>query len=340
MRVFKYRGGDSDIFERDLNSLVSDTFWAPTRETLNDPCEGFILSETIHSQIESMAKIFEPFTNGLERSKSQVIESIRTLLEHRDKLGIFSLSRNHNDELLWAHYANSHYGFCIEFDLERLTSSSGNDWFQFPVTYGDAPPKLTIRDVTSKDRENSFIEKMVGYKSERWRYENEMRIICQHPGSQPYDYRSVKAIYFGLRMEQEQKQRIFEAMQGREISYFQMELKDNSYVLAQRPVEDPYTDAPKYKERMAPVQSYAIDPSYLKDQWKPYAYLMPHVAELARRHPYAESVELVEVSAEKSKNDEPVFFAQIKKGEFQFANLYYSISEIESECKELGIELV
>jgi len=36
------------------------------------------------------------------------------------KIGIFSLSKKYDDELLWAHYANSHKGFCIEYDLEIL----------------------------------------------------------------------------------------------------------------------------------------------------------------------------------------------------------------------------
>lgn len=339
MRVFKYRGGNSEIFERDLCSLDSDTFWAPSRETLNDPCEGFVSSEAIYSQIESMVALISPFTDGLEDRKNRAVESICGLLEHRDKVGIFSLSKTHNDELLWAHYANSHYGFCIEYDLEKLIGGSENEWFHFPVTYGDAPPKLKIDDVISNELKNSFIEKMISYKSGRWRYEKETRIVCQQPGAQPYDFRSVKAIYFGLRMETDQKEKIFEKLQGREIEYYQMELKENAYTLTERAVEDPYTDAPKYQGRMAPVQSYAIDPGHLKKEWKSYAYLMPRVAELARRCPFAKSVEMVEVAADRSTSGQPVFFATIKKGEFRNVNLYYSISEIESKCIELGIEL-
>ena len=41
-------------------------------------------------------------------------------LEMRKTVGIYSLSRTPYDELMWSHYGESHEGFCIEYDLERL----------------------------------------------------------------------------------------------------------------------------------------------------------------------------------------------------------------------------
>jgi hypothetical protein len=36
------------------------------------------------------------------------------------KITVFTPSKTEKDELLWAYYANSHKGFCIEYDLEIL----------------------------------------------------------------------------------------------------------------------------------------------------------------------------------------------------------------------------
>ena len=57
MRVFKYRGGDEGIFSRDLESLEKDTFWSPTINRLNDPCEGLVFHEDLLTQIDLTAGI-------------------------------------------------------------------------------------------------------------------------------------------------------------------------------------------------------------------------------------------------------------------------------------------
>ena len=55
MRVFKYRGGDGKIFERDAASLESNTFWAPNRKDLNDPGEGLLI-DSIDEQIATLVE--------------------------------------------------------------------------------------------------------------------------------------------------------------------------------------------------------------------------------------------------------------------------------------------
>ncbi len=57
MQVYKYRGG---AFERDLNSLKNNEFWASNTSQLNDPCEGLI---TIDDSIQQLNHLKNIFTN-------------------------------------------------------------------------------------------------------------------------------------------------------------------------------------------------------------------------------------------------------------------------------------
>ena len=66
MRVFKYRGGDENIFSRDLESLVNDTFWSPTRDMLNDPCEGLVFPDALFNQIDLVASLLGKGSKDIE----------------------------------------------------------------------------------------------------------------------------------------------------------------------------------------------------------------------------------------------------------------------------------
>ena len=113
MIVYKYRGAN---FERDLKSLEKNFYWSPKFDDLNDPCETLINTDPFKSQSRTFAKIF-----GKEKSEQflEVEKAAHNLFEVKKKgIGIYSLSKTYKDELLWAHYADSHKGFCIEYDLE------------------------------------------------------------------------------------------------------------------------------------------------------------------------------------------------------------------------------
>lgn len=84
-------------------------------------------------------------------------------------------------------------------------------------------------------------------------------------GKVEYDFRAVKAIYFGLRMPKTQQdlyddnkklpdklsqvsqEQVMEVLKGRNIKYYQMKFKSNSYEFEYIQVIDPYNDVEKYK---------------------------------------------------------------------------------------------
>lgn len=229
-KAFKYRGNGS--FKDDLKVLKDNQIYAPNKELLNDPCE--MLTDDM---------LFIQFLEYIVQKKGISTEEMK--LEYESfkarifKAGIFSLSVSKEplNLLLWSHYANSHKGFCIEYDLDILTQFN-NEVNTFWVDYSDKIPVLKLKLFLGKD--NEVIRHFTGFKSKDWKYENEFRLLYDNSGLQDYENKAVRSIYFGLRMGDKEKERIFGTLQGRSIQYFQMCLLPGKYELYCKKVVDPY----------------------------------------------------------------------------------------------------
>ena len=238
MLVYKYRDGNINKFEgqklsnfeRDLNSIEKNYFWGSHYKDLNDPCEGLISIDRFNTQSNSLKWLFGK--NRMDKF-SKVTEALQNLMMQLEKVGIYSLSQTYNDELLWAHYGNSHKGFCIEYDLELL---SKNYIHNFSVIYNDKIPEIGIEDIAIK--KNEIIKKMFGYKYHKWNYEKEYRLITNDFGINPYSYEAVSSIYFGLKMELNQKMEIMNRLKGRGIKYFQIEQLPKTYKFSAKQIDD------------------------------------------------------------------------------------------------------
>lgn len=331
MLVYKYRGG---AFERDLESLKKDEFWTSSTSQLNDPCEGLISINDYEQQIGNLKKNFPQQSTNL----NLIEQSFRNIINMKDtKLGIFSLSKTYNDELLWAHYADSHRGFCIEYNLELLISKQQIRHRYFDVQYSNSIPNLNFSKILEKEDPDTLIKTILGYKSERWSYENELRIITELQGINSYDYRAVKAIHFGLKTPNEEIMRLMDTLKGRKIKYFQMYLKPNSFKFEARPIADKSPTNERYKYSIAPIAEQAVDPSSMKvgyEKFTPYLYKL---AEIIRREPDCSEVSYIELSYSKSTVINPVFFAQYKTqlNDFFTHTVHYTTAEIDSAFKEI-----
>jgi len=248
--VYKYRDGNTNkfesdkisSFERDLQSLERNYFWGTYYKDLNDPCEGLISIDRFNKQSNSLNWLF-----GKKRTErfSPVIDALKSLMLQLEKVGIYSLSRTYNNELLWSHYGNSHKGFCIEYDLDLLTK---NYTHHFPVVYNNKIPEIGIEDIAIKKSE--IIIKMFGYKYEKWDYEKEYRIITNDYGINNYSFKALKSIYFGLKMDSNQKFEIMNRLKGRGIKYFQIEQLSKTYKFKANSINDIYSSEINYLKQI------------------------------------------------------------------------------------------
>ncbi|MEX9996432.1 DUF2971 domain-containing protein, partial [Providencia vermicola] len=70
-------------------------------------------------------------------------------------------AKTFTDELLWAHYADSHNGFCIEYDLDKLCEFEDARYSIFDVIYQNKPPIINVDDIFASDAQNEVIQILV-----------------------------------------------------------------------------------------------------------------------------------------------------------------------------------
>ena len=283
MKVYKYRG--ISTLDRDLKTLVSNQFFAPTAEQLNDPVETVLNSQLAASLTEAMGEeVHELFTETVEMRKT---------------VGIYSLSRTPYDELMWSHYGESHEGFCIEYDLERLISEARANWDRVDVVYSETPPVLDFSELLSGNGHKALLQKLVGYKSKRWEYEDELRIVTTRSGKNNYAEVAVTGIYLGCRCTEESIDQIRHALKGRLHEYFTVSYPEHSYALKASPLERDKNIDGEPKKHRAPVEESAISAcGHLRNDSNLLEKIEKAV-EIVRCDPSCELVVLGDVSASK-----------------------------------------
>jgi len=228
MRLYKYRSN----FKRDLRTLSKGQIYAPTYDNLNDPFEGIFND----SEDKSIIEIFKPFSNEAEKSYNSVLEQLY-------KSGIYSLSKNYDNETLWALYADSHKGFVIEYDLTSLISDFNFNAniplaYEVDVEYRNEPAKSNL--LLSSLKKEFNITPLIGTKSKPWKVENEFRLVFQMSGLININFNSITSIIFGLRATDENIHKTMKILKGRGIKYFKMSKMENTYKLTKVSIEDQF----------------------------------------------------------------------------------------------------
>ncbi len=175
MKVYKYRSLTNFEFVADI--LCEQRFYASSFFDLNDPMEG----------------LFE-YEAGTKQ------EYIDAIVWGKKKLRVCSFSRNWENLLLWAHYADGFKGVCIELDLKKPR----NNAFKIArVTY--EPGRLLFSNDAGQ-QVDKMPSKILSRKNVAWEYEKEVRTLSQHKYIR--DGITIKSVLLGLRTPHVLKQAI------------------------------------------------------------------------------------------------------------------------------------
>lgn len=338
MRVFKYRGGSKDVLKRDLRSLAKSQIYMAPLQSLNDPFEAKII---IDDKTFEVSKILSLISSCKDEAKIKEAEKgfsevLKKFIEKSLSWGIYSMSNSYDDELLWAYYADAHRGFCIEYDLEKLKEYKMEREPTITVKYNELMPIITTLDIFNLEKNEQVIQtKLVGTKSNRWKHEQEIRIVTGQSGLYDYDYRALKSIYFGYRSEEKFRKLTMRLLKGRGIKYYLMQPKDGSYEFEKIALDDPFINASPYLFSIAPVEEGI---PYLDDITKPYEDLILKAIEIVRREPYCEKVINADLSSSKGTQENPVIFVTYIRSDRLTRNFFIAKSEIrtwEEENKKI-----
>ena len=250
MLAYKYRSGrglkdrnGKDVFERDIELLSQDMIYIPTVEQLNDPSEALVDDSVYKMQLDLFERIVPKEAIG------SFDEGIQGLFDSIRNSGVYSLSKEIANELMWAYYANGHNGYAIIFDTEVLAKSFENGKYsgmhELEVKYSSRLPRFDI-SIIEKDIKK-VLSCLVGNKSNAWKHEAEHRLVFDTGGKcLKIDYRAIKGFVFGCRMVPDDIDYVMKTFSGRNMTYYQIKLKDNSYNLFLERLTDRYPDAEKY----------------------------------------------------------------------------------------------
>ncbi len=123
-------------------------------------------------------------------------------------MGICSLSRVALNILMWAHYADCHTGFVVEFciptEIKQAQIPSHSDMLNFlscrKVDYSEIRP---VMDPSNTNRQDE-LKKFLLTKSKEWSYEQEERVLGLDikPGIYPYARDIIlKSVFAGVSMK-------------------------------------------------------------------------------------------------------------------------------------------
>lgn len=157
---------------------------APSREDVNAARQAFpTLTPEQMSAFQNLA--VAQSCGDFEQSLAGMNPLVRTLLgwdaKQRkayydgldDRMGVFCLSETATDVLMWAHYADNHKGFLIEFDSEHeffhQAWQDGTDRFR-RVNY--LSERTNVKTAAALNRDEVFFT-----KSKAWEHEREWRMV-------------------------------------------------------------------------------------------------------------------------------------------------------------------
>jgi hypothetical protein len=152
---------------------------------------------------------------------SSPYDQVKSLIHMLSNVGVFSLSEDPTNMLMWSHYGSNHEGIAIGFDKSgKLT----NDKYCQPVKYEKKLPKIDITKgimngvnfYAGGQRPQGFIQlkdpqvqRVLLTKTTDWEYEREWRYFEENHGS--YDFPGkMNEVIFGLRCPQEEIESISE----------------------------------------------------------------------------------------------------------------------------------
>ncbi len=167
----------NDIFEfRPTPNKAASVKWA-------DPEEIVKVAPQLRKRLAARGKVFngddDAFTEFLKENitepciatQQQVGDMCASIVDHISKThGLICLSKRRNSLLMWSHYADSHKGIVIGFEIPPHLRALDVDYGSRRIPWNFSLER-TDREVVSD------VEKLLRTKSIHWRYEREVRLV-------------------------------------------------------------------------------------------------------------------------------------------------------------------
>jgi hypothetical protein len=209
--LFKYVGIGQNLFSLLINSEV----WFSDPNSFNDPYDcnlnysynglkremiyDYLLDASRKRGIESLFDV-NGRTDFLFNNPKELKELGEKIIKNKiNDVGISCFSESDNVLLMWSHYADSHKGICLTFEVGEEDMFFNSPYkVDYPAKYPEFNP------FEGKNE----LQLLLATKSQEWAYEKEVRIIKDkfdgpNRGATRFNPQSLRAIKFGYKASAE-----------------------------------------------------------------------------------------------------------------------------------------
>jgi hypothetical protein len=148
---------------------------------------------------------------------------------------IHSFSERNDSILMWSHYADSHRGFLIEYDLSIVPKTDFKSRFMFPVIYSENLLDVSeyIIAMRGLGKNPLYITKAALYKSIDWAYEKEWRWVITGGVIQKglQKFLPPKALYLGARISDDNANDLKKIAKSKNIPVYKMDLSKDKFLM-------------------------------------------------------------------------------------------------------------
>jgi len=201
---------------------------APFRQACEAIAGGLSLSS------DATKKLLDTLEEASRRRLCAFLDQVTRCV--RESLKLCCFSANVTSILLWAHYADQHRGYCIEYALGELPPSDLRRRLTMPVVYSHQLFDTTaiFEEAAKGDFNNLYAVAASLRKAPYWSYEDEWRLIVPAgilPKAGPFFVPTPSAVYLGAKMPDNDRDRVREIALAKAIPVKPMRMSRSAFEL-------------------------------------------------------------------------------------------------------------
>ncbi|MFV0517421.1 MAG: DUF2971 domain-containing protein [Aminipila sp.] len=253
-KIYKFIsfGTDHELNRKKINCLKSNQICLSSPLNFNDPydCQlsidimsntGDILKLGLNREERRLAKKHKKKFQAELKTDFQNLQTdlVKEWNDFRRNMMVCCFTEAWDSFLMWAHYANSYQGICIEYNTIDMVR---NKLFLLPVLYTEellqAIQYLRKEDIQKDDPELFYRAGIYAVLSKHtsWKYEREWRLVeVNNSTTQSCQLRTTptpSAIYIGPRISKDLKNEIIEISKELKIPTYDVVISDTEYNLS------------------------------------------------------------------------------------------------------------